>query len=122
MAPTAAQRGVKLDRIAYAQKPRNVETEHAALRSAYEAHVPASQELSALVAELREINLRLWVTEDETRACERQDFGEAFVSLAGAVYLTNDGRSALKREINALLGSKLREEKSYAGLPNPLRV
>ena len=105
---------IKLDRMRDAQKLRNVEIEHAAVRSAYETHVPASQELCALFAELRQINLRLWVTEDEIRACERrQDFGAAFVSLARSVYLTNDRRSELKRDINALLGSKLREEKSY---------
>jgi hypothetical protein len=105
---------IKLDRISDAEKRRNVEIEHAALRSAYETHVPVSQELRRLFAELRQINLHLWVTEDEIRACERrQDFGAAFVSLARSVYLTNDRRSELKRDINALLGSKLKEEKSY---------
>ena len=105
---------IKLDRIGDAEKRRNVEIEYATLRSAYETHVPASLELCALFAELRQINLRLWVTEDEIRACERrQDFGAAFVSLARSVYLTNDRRSALKREINALLRSNLCEEKSY---------
>jgi hypothetical protein len=105
---------IKLDRIGDAEKRRNVEIEHATLRSAYQTHVPASQELCALFAELRQINLRLWVTEDEIRACERRrEFGPAFVALARSVYLSNDRRSELKRDINALLGSKLREEKSY---------
>ena len=37
------------------------------------------------------------------------------MALARSVYLSNaDRRSELKREINALLGSRLREEKSYA--------
>jgi hypothetical protein len=106
---------IKLDRIHDAQKRRNVETEHATLRSAYETHVPASETLGSLVDELRDVNLRLWTIEDDIRTCEtRQEFGPAFVSLARSVYLTNDRRSELKREINALLGSKLREEKSYA--------
>jgi hypothetical protein len=105
---------IKLDRIRDAQKRRNVETEHAVVRAAYEAHVPASETLGSLVDELRAVNLRLWTIEDDIRACERrQEFGPAFVALARSVYLSNDRRSELKRDINALLGSKLREEKSY---------
>jgi hypothetical protein len=106
---------IKLDRIRDALRRWNVEAEHAVLRAAYEAHVPASETLGSLVDELREVNLRLWTIEDDIRICERrQEFGPAFVALARSVYLTNDRRSELKREINALLGSKLREEKSYA--------
>ena len=36
----------------------------------------------------------------------------AFVDLAGAVYVMNDGRARLKREINVHLGSAIVEEKS----------
>ena len=105
---------IKLDRIHDAQKRRNVETEHAVVRAAYDAHVTASETLGSLVDELREVNLRLWTIEDDIRACERrQDFGPAFVALARSVYLSNDRRAELKRDINAFLGSKLREEKSY---------
>ena len=105
---------IKLDRIRDAQKRSNIETEHAVVRAAYDAHVPDSEKLGSLVDELREVNLRLWAIEDDIRACERrQEFGPAFVALARSVYLSNDRRSELKRDINALLGSKLREEKSY---------
>ena len=106
---------IKLDRIFDAQKRRNVEAEHAVVQAAYEAHVPASETLAGLVDRLREVNLRLWTIEDDIRDCERrQKFGPPFVALARSVYLNNDRRSELKREINALLGSDLREEKSYA--------
>ena len=37
---------IKLDRIDDAQKRRNVEIEHAALRAAYEAHVPVPRRRS----------------------------------------------------------------------------
>ena len=46
------------------------------------------------------------------------DSGE-FIELARSVYLTNDERAAVKREINELLGSKLIEEKSYASYGSP---
>ncbi len=44
----------------------------------------------------------------------RGDFGPAFVTLARAVYQTNDRRSALKRRIDQLLGAAIVEEKEYA--------
>ena len=36
------------------------------------------------------------------------------IELARAVYVTNDERAAVKRDINTRLGSKIVEEKSYA--------
>ena len=43
----------------------------------------------------------------------RNDFGPEFVALARETYLTNDRRSALKQELNQLLGSAITEGKSY---------
>ena len=45
------------------------------------------------------------------------EFGPAFVALARAVYRTNDRRAALKRRIDELTGSLLREEKWYPDAP-----
>ncbi len=71
--------------------------------------------LAELEEALRTVNGELWTIEDRIRDCERQaDFGPGFVELARAVYVTNDRRAALKRQINALSGSELVEEKSYA--------
>jgi glutamate synthase (NADPH/NADH) large chain len=45
---------------------------------------------------------------------ERQNrFGERFIALARAVYVTNDKRAQAKKEVNLHLGSKIIEEKSY---------
>ena len=64
--------------------------------------------------DLAEVNGQLWEVEDALRRCERDaDFGPPFVALARSVYVLNDRRAALKREINALFGSELMEEKSY---------
>ena len=68
-----------------------------------------------LEAELRRVNEQLWEIEDSIREHERQQrFDAAFIALARAVYRTNDQRADLKRRINALVGSELVEEKSYA--------
>lgn len=72
--------------------------------------------LAELINELKVLNSELWEIEDGKRACERaQRFDEHFIRLARAVYLKNDRRAAIKREINDLLGSTLKEEKSHSG-------
>ena len=68
----------------------------------------------ALVEQLRVINRSLWELEDEIRGLEKlQSFGPHFVQVARAIYLKNDQRAALKRDINLRYGSALIEEKSY---------
>ena len=106
---------IKLERMTDAAKLANVRIERDTLVAARDAAVPASSDLDALTAELKTINESLWEIEDDIRACERgKDFGARFVELARSVYFTNDRRSDVKRKINALLGSRLVEEKSYA--------
>jgi len=105
---------IKRERIADGRKRAHVEAEFAALRGAESEGVSSSSDLLALRARLRSVNERLWDIEDEIRDCERRgDFGASFIALARAVYMTNDRRAELKREINDLLGSALIEEKSY---------
>jgi hypothetical protein len=68
----------------------------------------------ALYAELKDVNARLWDIEDAIRVEEsRQAFGEEFVRLARSVYVTNDRRAELKRQINMASGSDIVEVKSY---------
>ena len=70
--------------------------------------------LAALEEQLFEINLRLWQVEDDLRDSERtSNFGVRFVEMARLVYKLNDRRAALKKEINAVTGSAIIEEKSY---------
>jgi hypothetical protein len=74
----------------------------------------AAGEILTLKLKLKDINGALWEIEDEIRDCERaKDFGPRFVELARAVYVTNDQRADVKREINLTLSSELIEEKSY---------
>ena len=72
------------------------------------------EDLPDLLADLRTINEKLWAHEDDIRELEREkNFSEDFIAVARAIYRDNDRRAALKRRINTLLGSELREEKSY---------
>jgi hypothetical protein len=106
---------IKSERIADVDKLRNVRVELEVLETARDGAMAATGELSALTAQLKQVNEALWEIEDGIRDCERErDFGPKFVELARSVYHSNDRRAALKRQINELLGSKLIEEKSYA--------
>lgn len=72
------------------------------------------KELSTLYLKLSKVNKKLWVIEDELRELEsKKDFGDIFVNLARSVYITNDERANLKKDINLLTNSSLVEEKSY---------
>ena len=63
---------------------------------------------------LTEINNILWNIEDNIRDCERKKkFDNNFISLARSVYINNDKRSEIKKEINNKFGSKIVEVKSY---------
>ena len=105
---------IKAARINDETKRANIGVELSELTAARQGAVPASARLAALTGELREVNGALWDIEDEIRALEAAgDFGPAFIELARAVYKTNDRRSAIKRNINELLGSRLIDEKSY---------
>ena len=48
--------------------------------------------------ELASINAQLWEIEDDIRECEKnKDFGDKFIKLARAVYITNDRRCDVKK-------------------------
>lgn len=67
-----------------------------------------------LILELKKVNKSLWGIEDNIRIKEkRKQFDEIFIKLAQAVYLINDKRSQIKREINEKYGSDIVEVKSY---------
>ena len=105
---------IKSERMSDAAKLANVRLELSELSAARDASLPASDELEALSAQLKGINEALWVIEDDIRACEAEkDFGEKFIAHARAVYVTNDQRAAVKKQINLLTGAKIIEEKSY---------
>ena len=106
---------LKSERIDDPAKLENVRREQARLETTARTHLPDRDDLTALRADLYRINAALWQIEDDIRICEAQrDFGERFVDLARAVYVTNDRRAAVKKAINLALGSDLVEEKSYA--------
>jgi len=67
-----------------------------------------------LVADLVNVNRILWNIENNKRECEKnKDFGENFIYLARSVYIMNDRRAEIKKNINIKYNSGFIEEKSY---------
>ena len=106
---------IKLENLSDNAKKINVKRELDELNAILSGLV--LPDISDLTMQLSFINLSLWRIEDGKRACEKEQmFGEHFVHLARQVYLKNDERARIKREINFLCGSTIVEEKSYANV------
>jgi chaperonin cofactor prefoldin len=105
---------IKAKRIADPGKVANVKTELDMLSKVWSEAVEVDTEISALTAELKSVNEALWEIEDDIRDEERSKrFGERFIELARAVYVTNDERANAKKKVNLHLNSTIVEEKSY---------
>ena len=105
---------IKAQRMSDPAKLSNVRLELRTLEETWGASAYAKIDIEADIGALGLVNERLWVIEDDIRDKERaQTFDAEFIRLARAVYIENDERAAIKRRINAKLGSALVDEKSY---------
>lgn len=105
---------IKLMEIQDDAKLANVRNELELLDATWKNDKASETDITDEQARLLAVNQRLWKIEDDIRLKERaQAFDDAFIQLARSVYIENDERAAIKREINTKLGSTLVEEKSY---------
>ena len=104
---------IKARRLSSPAAVENVRRELAALNKVLAGLKPPAG-FDALKQGLVAVNESLWEIEDNIRAKEAaSSFDQEFIDLARSVYIENDKRAALKREINVLLKSDLIEEKQY---------
>ena len=105
---------IKLAHISDATKRANIQNELDALLPLVAGDAFATDQMQALMAELKSVNEALWDIEDDIREKEAaKSFDAEFIRLARAVYITNDKRAEIKKQINLATGSALVEEKSY---------
>ena len=105
---------IKSVRITDQSKVLNVRKELSLLVDLWSQHVTEDEVLIKMRRELKTINEKLWDIEDDIRDEERNNrFAERFIELARLVYITNDKRAEVKKQINLHLGSAIVEEKSY---------
>jgi ABC-type Fe3+-citrate transport system substrate-binding protein len=102
---------IKMERIKDKAKLENLRKEYDELIQETSSIMSKSD---PLFEALYKVNCDLWDIEDHIRDLERKkDFGDDLISTARSVYLLNDKRTGLKREINIRTSSGLIEEKSY---------
>ena len=105
---------IKKDKIKDAEKLKFISDEHSILKNQLDQNVKPDEKLNELFKDLKEINAKLWVIEDDKRQCEKEkNFGEKFIKLSRDVHFLNDDRAKIKLEINNHTGSKIKEIKEY---------
>lgn len=103
---------IKLQRIVSPQKLSNIQREFDLLHKKMAAI--NMDESADTYQRLLEVNMKLWDIEDQIRIKEsKREFDDGFILLARSVYVENDKRAAVKREINLQTGSQIVEEKEY---------
>ncbi len=105
---------IKSERIDDSKKVVNVRHELELLSKIWSNSVKEDKAIANLRQQLKTINEKLWEIEDDIRNEERQNrFGKRFIELARAIYVTNDKRAQIKKDVNLYLDSEIVEEKSY---------
>ena len=103
---------LKIEFITDKVKKANVMIEHGHLSSTLE--LLKLPNITELRNQLYNVNKELWHIENYKRASEKdQNFGDEFINAARQVYMKNDLRAKIKKDINVLVGSAIVEEKSY---------
>ena len=105
---------IKKEKIKNPEKLKFISNEHSILKNQLDKNVKTDDKINELFQSLKNINIKLWVIEDEKRLCEKdKDFGEKFIKLSRDVHFLNDDRAKIKLEINNYTGSAIKEIKEY---------
>ena len=105
---------IKKDKIKDSEKLKFINDEYDVLKSELEKNVKQDEKLEKFFVELKNINSKLWIIEDDKRKCEKDsNFGENFIRLSRDVHFLNDSRAKIKLNINNHSGSKIKEIKEY---------
>jgi hypothetical protein len=102
---------IKKERIIDIKKQAQVKTEIKYLQECMNTYAYQEDKLFLM---LKNVNEKLWDIEDKLRIKESEKtFDNEFITLARAVYYTNDERAEIKRDINTLYNSMIYEVKEY---------
>ena len=105
---------IKKEKIKDPEKLKFISNEHSILKDQLEKNVKSDDKLDKLFEELKEINAKLWVIEDDKRDCEKnKDFSDKFIKLSRDVHFLNDDRAKIKLDMNNHTGSIIKEIKEY---------
>jgi len=102
---------IKKNKISDEDKLKNINKELEYLKNKKKEIQSINDEL---ILELNKVNLDLWEIEEHIRVKEKEkSFDDEFIFLARNVYILNDKRALIKKNINIESQSIFIEEKSY---------
>ena len=105
---------IKLEKIEDKNSKEEIKKEYKILKRIQNSSIKLDVRIKELFNSIKEIYVKLWNVEDKLRMCEKnKDFGKNFIELAREVYFSNDKRAKIKKEMNKILGSNIREVKQY---------
>ena len=105
---------IKLDKIKDKNSLDFIKNEYDILIQERDKNIDLNDEINNLYIELKTVNEKLWIIEDEKRLCEKKSkFDEKFIQVSRDIHFLNDRRAVIKLNINKILGSNIREIKLY---------
>ena len=105
---------IKKTKINDGDKLKDIEKELSSLNDTLKNSIFDKSKIKESINKLKSINLKLWDIENGKRLAEKNNnFGTKFIELSRSVYKNNDERAKIKLEINNILGSNIKEVKSY---------
>ena len=105
---------IKLDKIKDKNSLDFIKKEYNILIQERDKNIDLNDEIDNLYIELKTVNEKLWIIEDEKRLCEKNSkFDEKFIQVSRDIHFLNDRRAVIKLNINKILGSNIREIKLY---------
>ena len=105
---------IKLDKIKDKNSLDFIKNEYDVLIQERDKNIALNDEINNLYIELKTVNEKFWVIEDEKRLCEKNSkFDEKFIQVSRDIHFLNDRRAVIKLNINKILGSNIREIKLY---------
>jgi len=105
---------IKLDKIKDKNSLDFIKNEYDVLIQERDKNIDLNDEINNLYIELKTVNEKLWIIEDEKRLCEKNSkFDEKFIQISRDIHFLNDRRAVIKLNINKILGSNIREIKLY---------
>ena len=105
---------IKLGKIKDKNSLNFIQNEYDVLIQERDKNIDLNDEINNLYIELKTVNEKLWIIEDEKRLCEKNSkFDEKFIQVSRDIHFLNDRRAVIKLNINKILGSNIREIKLY---------
>ena len=105
---------IKLDKIKDKNLLNFIKKEYEVLIQERDKNIDLNDEINNLYIELKTVNEKLWIMEDEKRLYEKNSkFDEKFIQVSRDIHFLNDRRAVIKLNINKILGSNIREIKLY---------